>query len=90
MFQDNFDAEGPGSTLSYSSFTNWTVTAGDVDIIANTSDSATARGVARLTAPARSSELHMDVAQGLNEKRLSPKELEPKWLRAWVQIMGIA
>lgn len=35
MFQDNFDAEGPGSPLSYSSFTNWTVTAGDVDIIAH-------------------------------------------------------
>ena len=35
VFQDNFDAEGPGSILSYSGFSNWNVSAGDVDIIAH-------------------------------------------------------
>lgn len=35
VFQDNFDAEGPGSILSYSAFSNWNVSAGDVDIIAH-------------------------------------------------------
>lgn len=35
VFQDNFDAEGLGSILSYSAFSNWSVTAGEVDIIAH-------------------------------------------------------
>ena len=35
VFQDNFDAEGPGSILSYTGFANWTVTGGEVDIIAH-------------------------------------------------------
>ena len=37
IFQDNFDSEGtPGaSVLNYDSFTNWTVTNGTVDLIAD-------------------------------------------------------
>jgi hypothetical protein len=39
IFQDNFDSEagGPGvSALNYTSFTNWTVSDGTVDVVANT------------------------------------------------------
>lgn len=33
VFQDSFDAEGPGSILNYVGWSNWTVTAGAADII---------------------------------------------------------